>query len=259
MLRDLRRALARKPEERRWGMVIDTRRCIGCHACTVACVAENNLPSGVTYRRVFEDSYGDYPDVRTSFMPTNCMQCEKPPCVEAANRVVPGAMGRTVEGVVTIDYAKMKGREVFEVARKACPYTALYLDEGRNHTDGTPAVQDYETRPVPEYGRTWTRGETKGSTRKCHFCLHRVDAGRLPACVSTCTGLAMQFGDLADPKSLVSERVATGACRRLHPDKGTSPRVHFLDDWPAEDEKEAPPPLSNRPRQDCLRCHEFGR
>jgi molybdopterin-containing oxidoreductase family iron-sulfur binding subunit len=240
-------------------MVIDTRRCIGCHACTVACIAENNLPPGVAYRRVFEESYGEYPGVRTSFMPTNCMQCEKPPCVEAANRLVPGAMGRGADGIVTIDYAKMKGREVFEAARKACPYAALSLDEGRNHTDGTPAVQDYERRAVPEYGRTWTREETKGSTRKCHFCVHRLERGLLPACVSTCTGLAMHFGDLGDPASLVSELVASGACRRLEPGRGTEPRVHFLDDWPTEAEAEAPPPLPNRPRQDCLRCHEFGR
>ena len=163
MTADLQRALEKKPHERKWGMVIDTRRCIGCHACAVACIAENNLPVGVMYRTVPEVESGSYPDVTRVFMPTNCAQCEKAPCVPAANKVIPGSMKKRADGIVEIDYKKMKGKKVFEAAKKACPYTALSLDEGKAHTAGTPALQPYENRSAIEYGRASSRKETVGS------------------------------------------------------------------------------------------------
>lgn len=167
MQQDLQRALAKPVEQRRWRMLIDTRKCIGCHACTVACIAENNLPPGVTYRTVHIVEDGDYPNVTRWFMPTNCMQCANPPCVKAANAVIPGAMAQRPDGIVTIDYTKMKGRPVFEAAKKACPYAhALYFDEGGHFTDGTPAVQPYETRDSLEYGQRWKRADTAGTTRR---------------------------------------------------------------------------------------------
>ena len=255
MLADLRRALAKKPEDRRWAMVIDTRRCIGCSACTVACIAENNLPPGVTYRTVPDVEVGSYPDLQRAFMPTNCMQCEKAPCIGAANAIVPGAMRKRPDGIVSIDYAKMKGRRVFEAAKKACPYNALYFDAGQNHTDGTPAVQQYEKRAVLEYGRRWSRRDTAQSTRKCHFCADRLDVGLLPACVATCTGLAMRFGDGSDPQSLVGETLAAGKGRRLDIESDTSPRVHYVDDWAQPDTPA--PVIANRPRVDCAACHTF--
>lgn len=258
MATDLQRSLTKKPEDRRWAMVIDTRRCIGCSACTVACIAENNLPPGVTYRTVPEVEDGAYPDIRRIFMPTNCMQCDKAPCIDAANAVIPRSMKKRPDGIVVIDYERMKGRKVFEAAKKACPYGAMYFDEGKNHTDGTPAVQAYEKRDVSEYGRTWTRKETAGATRKCHFCAQRLDVGLLPACVTTCTGLAMRFGDAADPKSLVAEMLAAGSGRRLSAGSGTAtePRVFYVDDWKPEEAAATPPP-PNRPHVDCAACHTF--
>jgi hypothetical protein len=52
MTTELKRALKKPASERCWVMVIDLRRCMGCHACTVACIAENKLPPGVMYRPV---------------------------------------------------------------------------------------------------------------------------------------------------------------------------------------------------------------
>lgn len=260
MVADLQRALGRPSGNRRWVMVIDTRRCIGCSACNVACVAENNLPPGVTYRTVREVELGEYPKVARVFMPTNCMQCDKAPCVEAANAVIPGAMKKRPDGIVEIDYAKMRGRKVFEAATRACPYgAALYYDDGKNHTDGTPALQPYEKRAACEYGRSWTREEPAGATRKCHFCAQRLDAGLLPACVSTCPGLAMHFGDAAAPKSLVTEILAAGRARRREPELGTEPRVYYVNDWVDEIQAAPAPASTNRRHVNCSTCHSFGR
>src|SRR5512136_179256 len=93
MQQDLERALARKPEERRWAMLIDLRKCVGCQACTIACVSENKLPPQMKYRPVFEYEQGEYPQVSRTFLPKPCMQCDKPPCVESCP--VKGADGAT--------------------------------------------------------------------------------------------------------------------------------------------------------------------
>lgn len=61
MQKDLERALQKPMRERKWGMVIDTRKCVGCNACTVACVMENKLPPGVVYRPVIDLEVGTYP------------------------------------------------------------------------------------------------------------------------------------------------------------------------------------------------------
>ena len=231
MVQDVQAALTRPLGTRRWGMVIDGRRCIGCHGCTVACIAQNNLPVGVAYRTVPEVESGRFPEVQRFFMPTNCMQCENAPCIAAANKVVSGSMARRPDGIVTIDYTRMKGATVFRAAKKACPYAgALSYDSGRNWTAGTPAVQPYETRRAREYGKLWSRRATKGSTRKCHFCIDRIEAGMLPACVATCTGQAMHFGDLNDPASLVSELLASSEIITIEHGASTSPRVVFINE-----------------------------
>ncbi len=31
----------------KYGFIIDNRKCIGCHACTVACKSEHDVPLGV--------------------------------------------------------------------------------------------------------------------------------------------------------------------------------------------------------------------
>jgi len=231
MQRDLYRALSKPVEQRKWIMVIDTRRCIGCDACTVACTAEHGLPPGVSYRTVPKVESGTFPDVEAWFMPTNCQQCDRPPCLPAANAVSPGAITKRPDGIVTVDYEKFN-RKAFEAAAKACPYKgALSFDSGRYWTQGTPALQAYETRPRVEYGRVWTRmggALPIGAGRKCHFCLSRIEAGLLPACVSTCIGGAMYFGDANDRDSLVAELRSQQKSMRLNESAKTEPRVFYI-------------------------------
>ncbi|GAB4258750.1 MAG: 4Fe-4S dicluster domain-containing protein [Thermoleophilia bacterium] len=232
MDRDLRRALTKPAEKRRWSMVIDLQRCIGCEACTVACKAENKTPPGVAYNVVIEEEVGTYPNVRRRFLPRPCMQCAKPPCVT----VCPvSATYRRPDGVVVIDYEECIG---CRYCLNACPYGARYFDSGEFYTEGTPRVEQYEqtvTRDVAdELGREWRRVAGKessspvGNARKCHYCLHRLENGALPACVVTCLGRARYFGDLSDPESLVAKLVADERVGRLKEELGTEPQTYYL-------------------------------
>lgn len=240
MQRDVQRAMKKPIDQRGWVMVIDGRKCVGCNACTVSCVAENAAPPGVTYRSVPEVEVGDYPKVNRYFMPTQCMQCDKPPCLEAANRVSPGSITKRPDGIVAINYRKFRGRKAYNAAAKACPYKALYYDDGRFFTEGTPALQPYDKSESYDYGATWKRvkGQNNapvGGGRKCHFCLHRLAVGMIPACVSTCVGRAMFFGDIKDPQSLVSELVTKHKDKvvRIRENRGTEPRVYYIVDDPS--------------------------
>ena len=225
MQEDVRRAL--KNPGRRWGMVIDTRKCVGCHACTVACVAENKLPPGVVYRPVIDEEIGTYPNVTRRFLPRPCLQCDEPPCVD----VCPvGATYSRPDGIVAIDYDKCIG---CRYCITACPYGARTFDAGHTYTEDTPEQQQYELLPSYEYGEARTRekgGEESpvGNVRKCHFCLHRLEEGQLPACVTTCIGVANYFGDLTDPTSLVSEMAAKPNAVVLKEELGTKPKVTYL-------------------------------
>ena len=106
MQKELEVAMAKPVEQRRWMMVIDTRKCIGCHACTIACVVENKLPPGVVYRPVVTEEFGTYPNVAMRFTPRPCMQCEVPPCTP----VCPvKATWKRPDGIVAIDYDKCIG------------------------------------------------------------------------------------------------------------------------------------------------------
>jgi molybdopterin-containing oxidoreductase family iron-sulfur binding subunit len=235
MQEDLKRALAKSPQERRWVMVIDLRKCVGCHACTISCVAENKLPPGVVYRPVLEEEIGVYPNVTQRFLPRPCMQCDNPPCTP----VCPvNATYTNEEGVVVVDYDQCIG---CRYCITACPYAARTFDYGETYSTGTPTglpfivgqdiADDYERVAMYEYGEPREReGDESpiGNVRKCHFCLHRLAEGMLPSCVTTCIGRATLFGDANDLDSVVSEMVARPNVMRLKEEMGTQPRVYYL-------------------------------
>jgi Fe-S-cluster-containing dehydrogenase component len=236
MQEDLQRALKKPPDQRRWVMVIDLRKCVGCHACTIACVAENKLPPGVVYRPVVEKEVGTYPNVSLMFMPRPCMQCDNPPCTP----VCPvDATYKNEEGVVVMDYDRCIG---CRYCLNACPYSARTTDFGHTYTQGMPEAaglimgrgeaDDYERAASYEYEREWPRSgrlsSPVGNARKCHFCLHRVHAQELPACTSTCIGRATYFGDANDPQSQVSQLIVRHNVVRLREELGTNPKVYYL-------------------------------
>lgn len=230
---DLERALAKPPEKRRWAMLLDVRKCVGCHACTVACQSENKLPPRLSYRPVYDRERGRYPNVSRSFLPRPCMQCDRPPCVgvcpvKGKERATWKETAGVAAGTVPIDYARCIGcgRCV-----KGCPYGARALDGGGFHSDGTPELQRYETMAAYEYGRARRREAGAipiGKARKCHFCTHRLAAGMLPQCITSCIGRAGYFGDESDPESLVAKVKKANRIQILKPGAGTAPRVYYV-------------------------------
>lgn len=239
MQRELVRAMAKPVEQRSWIMVIDTRKCVGCHSCTIGCVAENKLPPGVVYRPVVTEEFGQFPNVQLRFTPRPCMQCDQPPCVP----VCPvKATWKRPDGVVAIDYDKCIG---CRYCLTACPYGARTSDFGEYYTDGAEGsltadgvqptlaadARVWEQRSSHEYGKHWDRRDHQspmGNARKCHFCLHRLEVGQLPMCATTCIGRATYFGDANDPDSLVTELITKNNVQTLLPHKGTKPRVFYI-------------------------------
>lgn len=225
MQREFSKALKKAPESRRWGMLIDTRKCVGCHACTIGCVSEYKLPPGVVYRPVIDTESGKYPDVRRDFLPRPCFQCQNPSCVS----VCPvQATKKEADGIVSIDYNRCIG---CRACISNCPYGARTFDAGENYTEGTPLKQEYEKAGFYEYGKIWRRdGRSKvfGSARKCHFCTSRISQGLLPICVSTCIGRATYFGDLNDEGSLLRKTIDGNKTYCLKEETGNKPQVYYI-------------------------------
>jgi Fe-S-cluster-containing dehydrogenase component len=67
-----------------------------------------------------------------------------------------------------------------------------------------------------------------GYADKCTFCIHRVEKGELPSCVSVCPTHCMYFGDLDDPNSEVTRLIESRKNHQLLPEAGTNPRIYYL-------------------------------
>lgn len=243
MQQDLERAVTsgRTPS---WVMVVDTRKCIGCNACAVACKAEVPTGPGGFARRVIQKELPIGPRPFAVFKPVNCLQCDDPPCA----KVVPAGMIRKrPDGIVEFDHATLSGPYA-EAAARACPWNLIHVDSGATYTMNTPAPQAYEDRSFEEYGRTYSRKKGSvdllGRARKCTFCAHRLERGELPACVNTCIGGAMYFGDMSDTSSLVYQITQGRRVFKGHENTGVKPRVIYFEES-----------MPGAVHVDCEACH----
>ena len=188
-------AQAAEASQPHWSMLVDTRRCIACQACTMACSMENVSPEG-DFRTVVATYAVTTPEGKSGLavLPRLCNHCEQPPCIP----VCPvGATFKRQDGIVLVDGERCVG---CAYCVQACPYDARFIN---HHT---------------------------GKADKCTFCSHRLEAGLLPACVETCVGGARIFGDINNPASEISQRLqaAEGKTRVLKPEAGTQPRVFYI-------------------------------
>jgi Fe-S-cluster-containing dehydrogenase component/formate-dependent nitrite reductase membrane component NrfD len=176
----------------RYGFVIDQRKCIGCHACTVACKEENGVPLGAFRTWVKYVERGRYPDTRRYFSVLRCNHCDDAPCVTICPTV---ALYRRDDGIVDLDGDRCIG---CKSCMQACPYDALYIDP------------DTDT------------------AAKCHYCAHRVEVGLEPACVVVCPERAIIAGDLDDPSAPIARLVATEPVQVRKPEQGTRPKLFYV-------------------------------
>ena len=181
--------------KKRYAIVFDTKKCLNCKACTVACKIENGVPVGDDNYRIWVTELplqGTYPRLHQEFQPSQCQHCENAPC----QKVCPTkATHTTPEGAVLVDYKKCI---LCKACMTACPYDARFVSE--HH----------------------------GSVEKCSLCMHRLEEGREPACVETCPVRVREFGDLNDPDSEVSRLLASRPYSRLKSEKNTRPRLFYL-------------------------------
>ena len=195
---------------KRYGMVIDLRKCIGCMSCMVACKAEFGTPMGVWRTWVKAADKGSYPNTKRIFMPRMCNHCDYPVCVRNCPTQ---ATYKHKDGFVLQRYNRCIGCRTCMVA---CPYNARHL---------IPAKRTDEKLP-------------KLVVDKCTFCIHRVKKGQSPACVQACVSGARVFGDMNDPKSEVAKLAAKETLTVLRPELGTSPSVSYIGaDWEMLDEE----------------------
>ena len=176
----------------RFGMTLDTRLCVGCADCVLACATENDVPEGHCRDWIVEEVQGRYPAARLEIRSQRCNHCDQPPCVACC----PAGASHVEEPgrVVLVDHGKCIG---CKACLAACPYDARFVN--------------------PE-----------GYADKCTFCHHRTSKGLEPACAAVCPTRCIAFGDLDDPQSPVSRRVASRANHALLPEAGTGPRIFYL-------------------------------
>jgi len=175
-----------------YGFVIDNRKCIGCHACTVACKAEHNVPLGVNRTWVKYIEKDQYPHTRRLFTVTRCNHCADAPCVE----ICPvSALYTRPDGIVDFNNDRCIG---CKACTQACPYDALYIDP------------DLHT------------------AAKCNYCTHRIETGLEPACVIVCPVHAIVSGDIDDPATEIAQLLAREPVQVRKPEKSTRPKLFYI-------------------------------
>ncbi len=174
-----------------YGFVIDQDKCIGCHACSVACKTEHAVPLGVNRTWVKYVEKGAWPDTKRFFSVLRCNHCTNAPCVKICPTT---ALHHREDGIVDFDTDRCIG---CKSCMQACPYDALYIDPDE-HT-----------------------------AQKCNYCAHRVEVGIEPACVVVCPEQAIIAGDLDDPMTQIARMVATEQLSQRAIEQGTEPNLWY--------------------------------
>lgn len=221
-----------------WGMAIDLDLCIGCNACVVACVAENNIPmvgkeqvaKGREMHWLRIDRYyeGSPDDPQHAFQPVPCMHCEDAPC-EMGCPV--NAAVHSLDGLNLQVYNRCIGTRTCSAY---CPYKVRRFNWFDLTAKDPPELRAARNPEVSVRGR--------GVMEKCTYCIQRISAARITAkkedreirdgevmtaCQVACPTQAIVFGDVSDGTSQVSRRKASGRDYDLLPETNTRPRTTY--------------------------------
>jgi molybdopterin-containing oxidoreductase family iron-sulfur binding subunit len=195
----------------RWGMLIDSGKCAsGCTDCVTACNTENGLSGGIRTtdsQWIRKIEIKEIRTGKTQSLPMMCQHCAEPPCVDVCPT---GASFKRADGIVLVDKHICIGCRYCVMA---CPYKA----------------RSFVHEPLHDQKADVPRG--KGTVEGCTLCVHKVDRGEQPACVSACSKAgheAIVFGDLNDPNSEISKRVARYPTRQIREDLNLDTGVRYL-------------------------------
>lgn len=211
---------------------LNLSRCIGCRKCVHACVKENNESRApeIQYIRVLEMKKGgidlehsdhhykpeQVPNLESFYMPVQCHQCAKPPCVKVCPTE---ATWQEPDGITVVDYDWCIGCRYCEAA---CPYWA------RRFNFAAPQIPAGELNADMSY--LSNRPRPKGVIEKCTYCLHRTRRGQMPACLEVCPTGSRKFGNVLDPDSEVSYILRHKRVFVLKEEVGTLPRFFYYFD-----------------------------